>query len=292
MTLKPTRSFLFVPGNKESWIEKSITSGADALILDLEDSVPPAEKAGARDIVAGKIDWLVERGQRVYVRINRSPYLYDLDDIKAVVRPGLEGIFISKPDGHEDVFTASSMISEAERLNGVEQGSVGLIPLLESAKSMQFAYEIAMLPRVTAIVGAMAKNGDSERSLGSVWALDGRESLYMKSRVVMAARAAGKRPIGGCWQQIRDLDGLRSYSVDDRQLGMDGVLALHPTNVAVINEVFSPTADQIAFYRGMIEALDAAQAQGRASTVYDGEHIDIAHVKTAREIIELAEAFN
>lgn len=288
MALKPVRSFLFVPGNKESWIEKSVTSGADALILDLEDSVPPAEKAEARDIVAGKIDWLHGQGQRTYVRINRSPHLYDYEDLMAVCRPGVEGIFISKPYGYEDAVTASSMITEAESRNGVALGSIGLIPLLETAMALQDAFKIASVPRVTAIVGASCKNADVARALNTVWSPGGRESLYVKSRVVMAARAAGKRPIGGVWQQIRDLDGLREAALRDRALGMDGELVLHPTNAAIINEVYSPSEDEVAYYRGMIEALEVAQAQGRASAVYDGEHIDIAHVKTAQDILALA----
>lgn len=290
MALKPTRSFMFVPGNKESMIEKSAGAGADALILDLEDSVPHDEKAHARALVASKIDWLLEKGQRLYVRINRSPHLYDLEDLLALVRPGVEGIYISKPNGYEDVVTASSMITEAESRNGVPLGSLGLIPLLETAKALQDAYEIACVPRVTAIVGATAKNADVARALNTVWSPGGRETLYLKSRIVMAARAAGKRPIGGVWQQIRDLDGLRASSLNDRALGMDGELALHPSNVPVINEVYSPSEDEVAYYRRMIEALEAAQAQGRASVVYDGEHIDIAHAKTAQDIIALAEA--
>ena len=288
--MKPARSFLFVPGNKGPWIEKSIASGADALILDLEDSVPPAEKAAARGIVAGKIAWLAERKQRPYVRINRSPYLYDLDDILAVVKPGLEGIVISKPNGAPDVDTASAMISEAEMRNGLPQGSINLIPLLESAKAMQFAYEIAVRPRVGAIVGASAKNADSARALNFVWSPEGRESHYMKSRAVMAARAAGKRVIGGVWQQIRDLEGLRAASRRDRELGMDGELALHPTNVPIINETYTPSPETVAYYRGMIKAVEEAEAAGRASAVYDGEHVDLAHVQTARDVIALAEA--
>ena len=286
--MKPARSYLFVPGNKASWIEKSVTAGADALILDLEDSVPPSEKAAARGVVASKIEWLVAQRQRVYVRVNRSPHLYDLDDLFAVVKPGLEGIFISKPNGTPDVDTASSMIAEAEMRNGMPIGSVNLIPLLETAKSMQFAYEIATRPRVGAIVGASAKNADSGRALGFVWSAEGRETLYMKSRVVMAARAAGKRAIGGIWQQIRDLEGLREASRRDRALGMDGELALHPTNVPVINEAYTPTSEEISYYKGMIKALDGAQAAGRASAVYDGEHIDLAHMQTARDILALA----
>lgn len=291
MALKPTRSFMFVPGNKESMLEKSAGAGADALILDLEDSVPLPEKAQARELVASKIDWFAQQGQRIYVRINRSPHLYDLDDLLAVVRPGVEGIYISKPNGYEDVVTASSMIAEAESRNGVPLGSLGLIPLLETAKALQDAYEIACVPRVTAIVGATAKNADVARALNTVWSPDGRETLYLKSRIVMAARAAGKRPIGGVWQQIRDLEGLKASSLKDRALGMDGELVLHPSNVAIVNEVYTPSADEVAYYQGMIDALEAAQAEGRASVVYDGEHIDIAHVKTAQDIISLASAF-
>jgi citrate lyase subunit beta / citryl-CoA lyase len=290
--LKPVRTFLFVPANKESWIEKSVASGADALILDLEDSVPHPEKAAAREIVANKIAWLAERKQRVYVRINRTPHIYDLDDILAVVQPGLEGIYISKPYSVADVHMASCMIAEAEARRGMPIGEVGLIPLLETAASLQHAYEIAALPRVTAIVGATAKNADVARALNTIWSPGGRETHYLKSRVVMAARAAGKRPIGGLWQQIRDLEGQAAQSEADRQLGMDGELVLHPTQVPVVNKIYTPTAEVVAFYKGMIEALEEAKKNGRASVIYDGEHIDIAHVKTAHEIIALAEQYD
>jgi len=108
--MKPIRSFLFVPGNKASWIEKSVAAKADALILDLEDSVPPDQKVEARGVVKSKLAFLAEQKQRTYVRINRSPHLYDFDDILAVVGPHVEGIFISKPCGPEDVDTVSSML--------------------------------------------------------------------------------------------------------------------------------------------------------------------------------------
>jgi citrate lyase subunit beta/citryl-CoA lyase len=286
--MKPIRSFLFVPGNKASWIDKSVHSGADALILDLEDSVPPAQKAEAREIVRSKLEWLAQQKQRSWVRINRSPHLYDFDDILAVVGPHLEGIVISKPIGPEDVDTVSAMLSEAEYRKGVSVGSTRVLPLLETARSLQFAYEIALRERVPAIVGATAKNADVARALDTVWSADGRETLYLKSRVVMAARAAGKLPIGGVWQQVHDLDGLRHAAQRDRALGMSGELALHPSNVPAINETYTPSPEQVAYYQAMIAALEKAQKEGRASTIYDGEHIDIAHVKTAHEIVALA----
>ncbi len=289
--MKPIRSFMFVPGNKAGWIEKAINAKADALILDLEDSVPPEQKVEARGVVQSKLAWLIEQKQRVYVRINRSPHLYDFDDILAVVGPHVEGIVISKPCGPEDVDTVSSMLSEAEYRKGAPLGSTLVIPLLETARALQFAFEIAMRDRVPAIVGATAKNADVARALKTVWSAEGRETLYLKSRVVMAARAAGKLPIGGVWQQVHDLEGLKTSALRDRALGMSGELLLHPSNVAPVNEIYSPTPEEVQFYRGMIQALEKAQAEGRASTIYDGEHIDIAHVKTAQEVIALAESF-
>ncbi len=289
--MKPIRSFLFVPGNKPTWIERSISSKADALILDLEDSVPPDLKVEARGIVQSKLAWLAEKQQRTFVRINRSPHLYNFEDILAVVGPHVEGIVIPKPIGPEDIDCVSMMLSEAEFRNGAPLGSTRVIPLLETARSLQFAYEIALRERVAALCGATAKNADVARALGYVWSPCGRESQYLKSRTVMAARAAGKLPIGGVWQQVHDLQGLEKAAELDRALGMTGELLLHPSNVATINQIYSPSAEEIAFYKGMIAALEMAQAEGRAATIYDGEHIDIAHAKTAREIIALAEAY-
>ena len=286
--MKPIRSFLFVPGNKDSWIEKAATSGADALILDLEDSVPVTEKVAAREIVAARIGWLADRGQRIWVRINKSAYLYDFDDLLAVAQPGLEGVVVSKPEGPEDVHTAVSMVAEAESRNHLPFGSIKLLPILETARSMQRCYEIAEISRVVGLVGVTAKNADVGRALKFVWSPGGRETDYFKSRVVMAARAAGKLPIGGLWQHVHDLEGAEQLALLDRQLGMTGQLLLHPSNVPIVNRTFSPTPEELAYFRGMIDALEEAQSAGRASTMYEGEHIDIAHAKTARDIIGMA----
>ncbi|MGZ0186831.1 MAG: HpcH/HpaI aldolase/citrate lyase family protein [Alphaproteobacteria bacterium] len=291
ITTKPVRSFLFVPALKASMIEKGAGAGADAVILDLEDSVPTAAKTDARNLVTTKLPWLAKQGQRVYVRINRSPYLYDFDDMIAVVGENVEGLILSKPCGPEDVDCVTMMLSEVEHRKGVEIGTTRLVPTLETARSMETAYEIAKRDRVSALAGPMAKNGDSARALGVGWSEHGRESLYLKSRVVMAARAAGKAPIGGLWQQVHDLDGLEIYLARERELGLVGQMLLHPSNVAPANRAFSPTSEDIAYYQGMIDAHAEAVAAGRAACIYDGEHIDIAHVQTAREIAAQAAAF-
>lgn len=286
--MKPIRSFLFVPGSRASWIDKIPECHADAVILDLEDSVSLATKEEARAIVASKIKGLANAGQRVYVRINKSPFLYSMDDLNAVVMPGLEGILLPKPNGPEDIDMASLMLAEAETRNGLALGSVGLVPTLETARSLQLAHDIALRPRVTALACAAARNGDVARSVGFQWTREGLESLHFKSAVVIAARAAGKMPITGLWQEVHDLEGLRIAALAHRRLGFVGELLLHPSNVAIVNAAYSPSDEDIAYYEGMLKAFDSAQAQGRAAVIYDGEHIDYAHVKTAREIVEHA----
>lgn len=279
---------MFVPGNKADWIAKSAGYGADVVILDLEDSVPAAEKEGARGTVAAGIPGLAAKGQRIYVRVNRSEHLFSFEDLMAVVREGLEGIVLSMPQGPEDVALAAALVSEAELRNGLAPGSVRIIPALETPRGLQFAYECALHPRVPALIGASSKNADLARLMGFEWQEDSRESLYLKSRVVMACRAAGKIPIGGLWQQVRDLEGLERYVRADKALGMGGQVVLHPSNVEVVHRVFAPSAEERAYYEGLIAAFDTAVAGGRASVMYEGEHIDLAHASTARNILAAA----
>ncbi|MGB3071287.1 MAG: CoA ester lyase [Ottowia sp.] len=283
--MKQIRSFLFVPGNKLSWIEKCHQSGADAVILDLEDSVPPDGKSQAREIVASQIAALAEAGQRVYVRINKGAFLYSMKDLEAVMQPGLEGIVLPKPNGPEDVDTANTMMSEMESNSGLPIGSTGLIPTLETANALMRAHEIATRQRVTAIICASARNGDVARSVGYQWTRQGLESLHFKSSAVIAARAAGKNAIAGLWQEVKDLEGLAESLGMHRQLGFMGEILIHPSHVATANAAYSPSEEDVRYYSGMIAAFELATSQGRAATIYEGEHIDHAHVATARSIL-------
>lgn len=288
--MKQIRSFLFVPGNKPTWIEKSRETGADALILDLEDSVPETEKDMARKAVGSGIEALAKAGFRVYVRINKGSFIYSSKDFSAVIRPGLEGIVIPKPEGLEDVEIAHRMIAEAEADGGLPIGSIGLVPTLETAKALQFAYQIACHSRVTSILCASARNGDVQRSVGYQWTEEGLESLHFKSAAVIAARAAGKQPIAGLWQDIQNLEGFARSVALHRQLGFSGELLIHPSHVAHANAAYSPSADDVAYYTGMVDAYDVAKAQGRGAITYQGEHIDSAHYRTARSILEVSNA--
>lgn len=289
--MKLIRSFLFVPGHKEKWIEKIPSFGADAVILDLEDSVPVDQKDAARAIAAAAIPRLAAAGVRLWVRVNPTPYIYDLDDLHAVIQPGLEGLLLSKPNGPEGIETLAAIVADIEYRKGMQVGHTEFIPTLETARSIQLAYEIACHPRIATLCAPSARNGDVARAIGFQWTKEGQESLYLKSRAILATRAADKRyPLGGLWQDVHDLDGLRRYCEFHRQLGFTGEIILHPANVAVVNEVYTPSAEEIAYYRGMVEAFEQGEREGRAAIIYDGEHIDYAHVKTAREVLELVAA--
>ncbi|WP_136660642.1 aldolase/citrate lyase family protein [Nitratireductor sp. XY-223] len=286
--MRTIRSLLFTPASKPGWIDKAAHSGADAIILDLEDSVPASAKAEALAVAADKVKELSRAGQRVYVRINRLVHIYDFNEILRLAQPGLEGIVLPKPNDMSDIDVAHAMVSEAESRAGLPLNSIVFAAVLETANSLVLAREIARHPRVALLIAASSKNGDVSRSLGFQWSLEGLETLYLRSSAVAAARAAGKLAIGGLWQDVHDLKGLSSWAAFNRQLGFHGELALHPSNVPVINAAFSPSQQDIEYYTDMIAAFGRAQAEGKAAVVFRGEHIDHAHVKTANEILEYA----
>lgn len=279
---------MYVPGHKEKWIEKIPTFGADVVVLDLEDSVPNHLKADARTLVGTSIAKLKDGPTRLFVRTNKGRYAYDFEDLLAIVQPGLAGIIVTKPEDPQDVEGMSRLIAEVEHRKRVTIGATKMIPLIETARAAQFAFEIASNPRTETIVAVAARGADLERNLGFTWTPQGLETLYHRSQAVIACKAAGKPfPIGGMWQEVHDLDGLRKQALFNKQLGFAGEIILHPSNVPVINEVYSPTKEQLDYYRGMIDAFSAAEKAGEGALMYRGEHVDIAHVETAKSFLAL-----
>lgn len=289
--MKPIRTMLFIPGSKPKWFNNIQIYESDTIILDLEDSVPVKLKGEARDNVSKAIEPLFEQNQRIYVRINRGPYGFDMEDLEAVLQPGLEGIVLPKIDGPEDVETLTSIVAEIEYKKNLEIGSTKFVATLETARSIYLAYEIALKDRVIALAGVSPKNGDVARSVGYQWTAEGLERIYIKSKVVLAARAANVMPIGGLWQDVHDLVGLRKEASFNRQLGFSGEMIVHPSNVSVVNEVYSPSEEEIAYYKGMVDAFERAESEGLGAVLYEGEHVDYAHVTTARQMLKLAEGF-
>jgi citrate lyase subunit beta / citryl-CoA lyase len=291
LQMKRIRSFLFVPGSRPTWIKKALSSNADALILDLEDSVPPSEKDQARITVSNAISELAGSDKRIFVRVNVDAMGTLPKDIKAITRKGLEGIVLPKVRGPEDIEAADKLIFNGETEIGLAPKTVSVVATLEHARGIELAYQCALQERVTALIGATAKNADVARSVGFQWTAAGLETLFLRSRVVVAARAAGKLPIGGLWQQVHDLEGLRVSASFNRTLGMTGEISIHPSNVPVLNEIYSPTPDEVAYFEGMLAAYDHSIANGQSAFIYEGEHVDVAHITTARELISLAREY-
>lgn len=288
---KPLRSVLFVPGNKEDWIRKAPKYGADALILDLEDSVPPQEKDAARQVVAKMIDELGDAGQTLFVRVNPLESGVTGYDLEAVASPNLYGITLPKVQCAADVVEVDVLLRFFERKAGMDIGSIFIDPGLETAQGIRSAYEIATASdRIAHMGGSGGKDGDTARSIGYQWTPQGIETLFIRSKVLVDSRAAGVQfPISGGWFDIRDLDGLRAYATELKRLGYNGMSLIHPYHVPIVNEVFTPTPEEIAEWRGLVDAMERMRQSGGAAVTYGGDMVDIAHEQTARAMLRMAE---
>jgi citrate lyase subunit beta/citryl-CoA lyase len=287
--MRPMRSLLFMPGHRGTWVEKGVASGADGLILDLEDSVPLHLKDEARQEVVASIQRVRETNTKLglYTRLNALDTHLTGDDIAAVVRPGLDGVVLPKVFGPDDIVRIDALLTYFETKNGVELGAVEIIPAFETAEAYAACEQLATAsPRVTTLFAGTARDADVSRAIGFQFTPAGLETLYLRSRVVLACRANRLDfPIVGLWQDLDDLDGARNHFVQNRQLGFRGQVVIHPSHVPLANRIFSPSKGEAEFYSGMIAAFEKAEAEGIAAVRYEGMHIDYAHVKTAREVL-------
>ena len=288
--MRPYRSMLFVPGNKPSWMKKAVDYGADALILDLEDSVPDQEKVSARPLVKEGLKELRALGQACYVRINGLVTGLAFDDLEGVVCPELDGVTLPKVETIEDIKELDTLLKHLEKRVNIQEGSIDISLGLETSKAMRNLYEIAIsCSRITSISLAAGPGGDANRAIGYVWSKEGKETLYLRSKAVLDARAAGiQYPMVSSWWDIKDLEGLERDALLNRQLGFRGQVVIHPSHVPIVNKVFTPSADEITYYKGLIVAMEEAEKKGTAAVVYEGDMVDYAMVKTAREMLDFA----
>ncbi|MEY4099734.1 MAG: hypothetical protein RL300_905, partial [Pseudomonadota bacterium] len=231
--MQPMRSILFVPGNRESWPAKAVAAGADGVILDLEDSVPTHLKAEARDITAASIKALAAGSKRVgiYVRLNALETGMTGDDLERVAIPGLSGVLLPKNYGPRDIIACDALITHFEHRNGVTPGSIEIVVSLETAQAYAACDEIlAASPRVATLFAGTAKDADVSRSIGFQFTPLGLETLYLRSRALLAVRASGRQfSWVGLWQDLNDPEGARAFAVQNRQLGFTGMVAIHPS---------------------------------------------------------------
>jgi citrate lyase subunit beta/citryl-CoA lyase len=288
--IQPSRSALFVPGNRAPWIEKAAGHGADTLILDLEDSVPDQEKAPARAIVKAGLKMLKAKGQAAGVRINGFATGLTLDDLEGIFCPELESVNLPKVETVADMNELDALLTHLERRMGMPVGQVETPLGCETAKAMRNIYEIATSCRRVKRVGlAAGPGGDAARAIGYQWTKEGTETLFLRSKAVLDARAAGiQYPTISSWWNIKDLEGLERDARWNRQLGFRGQTVMHPSHVPIVNRVFTPTTDEIEFYKGLIAAMKDAEKRGIAAVTYKGDMVDEAMVKTAREMLDFA----
>ncbi|HEY7104273.1 MAG TPA: CoA ester lyase [Mycobacteriales bacterium] len=288
--MRPYRSMLFLPGHRTSWVEKAIRSGADSIVLDLEDAVPTDLKAEARGLVADSIRRAKQIAPNVgvLVRVNGLATGETGADLEAVMVPGLDGVFAPKIEDPVDAIRFETLVDWFERRNGAS--GVELVIPMETAKAISQVESIATAsPRIGAVIGSTAEHADVAREIGFEWTQGGLETLAHRSRVLLACRVAGVHAMTGLWERIDDLDGLKAFCDQGRQIGFRGMVVIHPSHVAVVNAAFGPSDEDVTFYQGLVEAYEKAAAEGAGAVVYRGRHIDKAHLDKAVEWLARAD---
>lgn len=288
------RSLLFIPGDSEKKLAKGDASGADALILDLEDSVAPENKPIARERIAAHLRERPKagRGTKLFVRINPLDSGLALADLAAIVAADPDGIVMPKPDGPTDVLALSHYLDALEAQAGIEAGSIGVLPIASETAAAAFRlgdYGSAGLARLIGITWgaedlATVLGASTNRDASGEWALTYK---LVRSLTLLGARAARVQPIDTLFVDFRDDQGLRASCRAARAEGFTGRLAIHPAQVAAINESFMPSEAEIEHARRVIAAFDAAPGAGTVGL--DGKMVDIPHLKQARALLAQAE---
>ncbi|MBI2304464.1 MAG: CoA ester lyase [Chloroflexi bacterium] len=280
------RSLLFVPGNRPDMIEKARSLLADALVLDLEDSVPLSEKEKAREVVAQRLPHLALRGQQVWVRVNSLATGLTMAELEAVVGPHIHGISLPKVEGASDIQLVAKEIEALERERGLEVGRLGIIPWVELARAIIRAEEIATAsPRV---VGLAFGADDFSLDMGMLPTPEGL--MYPRAKVAVAARAADILALDSPYIAHTDPEGLVAEATLVRKLGFQGKFVIHPSQIQPVNDVFRPSAEEIEEAREMVSAFAAAQARGSAAIAVRGRLVDTPVARRAERLLRLAEA--
>lgn len=282
------RSLIFVPGNRANMLERARSFDADVIMVDLEDSVPPGEKAAARDMAREWVPALRAEGKRVMVRVNSLDTGLTRAELEAVVSPSLHGVSLGKVESVRDVRTLDGLLSPLEAAADIEVGSLRVIPWIETAKAMWDARAIAECSRRVAAIAFGAE--DFTNDMGIERTDTGEEVAVPRSWVPVAARAAGVAALDSPFVRFRDPDALREDARRVRRMGYNGKFAIHPAQLEIINETFSPSAEEIEYARRVVEAWEAAEATGRGSLALDGRMVDVPVVKRAQNLLAFAES--
>ena len=288
----PMRSLLYTPGHRAPMVARVLDGGLpvppDVAVLDLEDGVPPAEKENARRILAEAIAPSHGRSLR-YVRVASGSGDAVKADLAAVVRDGLDGVVVPKVARAEELATMNEVLLTYERAVGVPDRSVRVIAAIETAAGLLDAPRIARGPRV---VGVMFGSEDFAADLGLPTQREGEAAdlLYARSAIVVAAAAARVLAFDGIWSNFKDAAGLRADALRGRRLGFAGRQCIHPDQIAVVNEAYAPSEEEIAHARRVVSAFEDAVKRGLGAVALDGEMLDAPIVERARRTLKTVES--
>lgn len=274
------RSLLFVPANVERFVRKAPETGADAVVLDLEDSVPESAKTDAR----ARLRWAAEEirsrsGQLLTVRVNSIGTPHFREDLRAAAEAGIEVVVLPKCDGPEDVFRMRGVASEVG-------ATFRVIALIESPRGVLAAQNI---DSEEGVIGLAFGKFDFALSMGALPSSN-LNVLVSRSLVAIAAKAYGLVVVDTPYAALNDLEGLRAEALEAKALGYDGKFAVHPSQVPVINEVFSPSEEDVRWAEMVVEVLDQARKTGRASAELQGTMVDEVHYRIAKRVLEMRSA--
>lgn len=285
--LRPLRTWLFAPGNHPRKVEKVFQTGADAVILDLEDAVAVAEKEATRAVVLDALK--APRPCLGYVRVNALDTSFAMGDIKAVVQPQVDGIVLPKVERSEDLVTADETITKWEKERGLPVGGLDLLPIIETALGVHNIDAIAASG--TRIKRLSFGAGDFTKDMGIKWSGAEQELIYPRSRFTLASRVAGlEQPVDTVFIDLAD-DAHFEQSVHTAlTFGFQGKLCIHPKQVPIVNDVFTPTNEELEQARAIIAAFEEAEAAGSASIQVNGYFVDYPIVEKAQRVVQLVEA--
>ncbi len=289
MTTYARRSSLILPVNQPRFVERAYTRGADAIVLDLEDSVPTAEKAKARMLVKDAIPVAARGGAEVAVRVNNEPDLVDAD-VDAAVHPGLDTLSIPKAESADQIRELAARVERLERARGLQIGHVRFTLAVETPAGLLASRELATAsPRVR---GMSVGVEDYCLALGVEPSAEGTELLYAVSSLVTICKAAAIEATGlvGSIAGFRDLAAFEAAAERARQLGCVGAGCIHPDQVVVLNRVFTPDPAKAEYARRVVDAFEDGVRQGTASVSLDGKMVDVPVYKRALVILERARA--
>jgi citrate lyase subunit beta / citryl-CoA lyase len=285
------RSFLYVPANREKFLDKAMGLPADAFIFDLEDSVPLPEKENARAGVKAYAPKIADH--RVWVRVNGFETGLAEADLDAVIGvKGIAGIFLPKVETRDDVLRWDRTIAALEKPRGLAIGSTRLVLSIESALGVLNAYDMSVAAsRVASLSFGGAQDGDLNTDLGCTWSSDGPEMMTARGMTLIAARAARfDSPLDGVFADVRDPEGFARDTALSRRLGYRGRKLIHPSQIEPCNRLYAPSQRELDYYARVLEAFEKALTQGSASTTVDGKMIDVAMANAARRVLDEAAA--